>query len=83
MKKIIVVLTLMFVFSITYSVMAEPCHDSNSPKAVCPKDKSACPKNKAECPKKDAKSACGKSTKCCDQNKKKCGDPNKPAEKKA
>jgi hypothetical protein len=87
-KKLLVVVALMFVFSCTYSVQAAPCKDANSPKASCPKDKAkcdkaACPKDKAKCEKKNAKAAaCGKDKKCCEKGKScKKGDANSVSKK--
>jgi hypothetical protein len=81
-KSFVVFLAVVFLFSMTYSVMAAASTNADSQKTVCPKDKAACPKAKAECPKakaacgkKDAKAACGK--------EKKCEDPNKVAGTKA
>ena len=81
-KSIVVLLAVVFLFSTTYSVMAQASADANSPKAVCPKAKGECPMKKAACDKKDAKHVCDKDKKCCEKGTKKCEDPNKAGGKK-
>jgi hypothetical protein len=81
-KSLVVVLVLSFLFSMTYSVLADSCKDANAPRAVCPKAKGECPMKKAACDKKDAKHVCDKDKKCCEKGTKKGEDPNKAGGKK-
>jgi hypothetical protein len=91
-KSFVVLLAVVFLFSMTYSVMAAASTDADSQKTVCPKakgectkDKAACPKATSECPK--AKGECPKAKAACDKKdaktacgkEKKCDDPNKVA----